>query len=75
MRNARSIPPEPAIPGWRVFISTAGRFWASRVKPFLSSAMQGPLDVPPFRTVDADTFEQLQAGTAAQEEAARQVTS
>ncbi|MFI7049014.1 hypothetical protein [Streptosporangium sandarakinum] len=72
MENGRSTTSEFAIPGWRVIRSDAGRLWASRVKPFPSHAMQGPLDVPPFRTVDADTFEQLQAETATQEEAARQ---
>ncbi|MEV4243543.1 hypothetical protein AB0J63_09055 [Streptosporangium canum] len=70
MEHPRSAAPTPAIPGWRVIRSDAGRYWASRERPFPESSMW---DGPPFRTVDADTFEQLQAEVIRQEEAARGV--
>ena len=54
------------IPGWQVFLSDRGRFWASRRKPFSPQAMYAGAE----RTVDADTFEQLRAETARQEETA-----
>ncbi|GHE42039.1 hypothetical protein GCM10017673_50300 [Streptosporangium violaceochromogenes] len=58
---------EGAIPGWRVIRSDAGRLWASRETPFPG---EGEWDGPPYRTVDADTFEQLRAEVERQEAAA-----
>ncbi|GHH67113.1 hypothetical protein GCM10017673_13750 [Streptosporangium violaceochromogenes] len=62
--------PSAAIPGWRVIVSDAGRFWASRVEPFPEEA---EWYAPPYRTVDGDTFEALQAEVERQEEAAGQL--
>ncbi|MEU0517884.1 hypothetical protein [Streptosporangium sp. NPDC006007] len=76
MHDASSKMPEsatPVIPGWQVFLSDRGRFWASRWEPFSKEAFHAGAE----RTVDADTFEELQAETARQEEtaAAGKVTS
>ncbi|GHE39815.1 hypothetical protein GCM10017673_47710 [Streptosporangium violaceochromogenes] len=68
MRHPEPPPTEPVIPGWRVMRSDAGRYWASREKPFDDD---GEWYDPPFRTVDGDTFEQLRAETERQEEVAR----
>lgn len=67
-KHGSSPSPADAMPGWRVIRSDAGRLWASRVQPFPG---EGEWDGPPFRTVDADTFEQLRAEVARQEEAGR----
>ncbi|MFF5211764.1 hypothetical protein [Streptosporangium sp. NPDC000396] len=76
MNDARATVSEPTIPGWRVIHSDAGRFWASRVKPFPDGLVRGTgLKQPPFRTVDADTFTDLQTRVAEQENAAQEVTS
>ncbi|MEV8634871.1 hypothetical protein AB0395_24765 [Streptosporangium sp. NPDC051023] len=71
MENARSIPKNQAIPGWRLIISDAGRFWAIRQTPFPIAAMQAGADP----AVDADTFPEVQAAVERQEEIARQVIS
>ena len=70
MEHLRSAAPDPVIPGWRVILSDAGRFWASRVLPFPNDS---EWYAPPFRTVDGDTFEQLRAKVERQEEAAGRV--
>ncbi|WP_329090025.1 MULTISPECIES: hypothetical protein [unclassified Streptosporangium] len=72
MEDARSTFPKPAIPGWRVIHSDAGRYWASREQPFPKDSEENS---PAFRTVDADTFDELQAEVTRQEEAAGQVAS
>ena len=72
MHDGRSAMPECAtsattvIPGWQVFLSDRGRFWASRREPFSPEAF----DAGAERTVDADTFDELRAETACQEETA-----
>ncbi|MEU0520385.1 hypothetical protein [Streptosporangium sp. NPDC006007] len=77
VNNGRSTTPQsarpvsatsarPVIPGWQVFLSDRGRFWASRRKPFSTEAFHAGAE----RTVDADTFEELRAETARQEETA-----
>ncbi|MGW4424940.1 hypothetical protein [Streptosporangium sp. NPDC004631] len=72
MHDGRSTTPQSAtsatavIPGWQVFLSDRGRFWASRREPFSPEAFHAGAE----RTVDADTFEQLQAETTRQEETA-----
>lgn len=68
MTNANPPSPADAIPGWRVIRSDAGRLWASREQPFPGET---EWDGPPYRTVDADTLEQLRAEVARQEEAGR----
>ncbi|MFD0883556.1 hypothetical protein ACFQ08_03145 [Streptosporangium algeriense] len=60
-------PDRPAIPGWRLLISSVGRFWAFRNQPFPRFAVRAGAE----STVDADTFEEVQAVIAAQEETAR----
>ncbi|MGW4423495.1 hypothetical protein [Streptosporangium sp. NPDC004631] len=69
MEHLRSAAPNPVIPGWRVILSDAGRFWASRVLPFPNDS---EWYAPPFRTVDADTFDELRTEVDRQETAARQ---
>ncbi|ACZ91742.1 hypothetical protein [Streptosporangium roseum] len=69
MEDAGSTTPEPAIPGWRVICSDAGRYWASREKPFPGKTSWGR---PPFRTVDADTFDDLRVEVERQESAAQE---
>ncbi|MER7211086.1 MULTISPECIES: hypothetical protein [Streptosporangium] len=64
MENAR---PVQSIPGWRLIISDAGRFWAIRNRAFPRTALRAGAEP----TVDADTFEQVQEAVAAQEEKAR----
>ncbi|MEU0521992.1 hypothetical protein [Streptosporangium sp. NPDC006007] len=66
MDDVRAKTLNPVIPGWQVFLSDRGRFWASRRKPFSLQAMYAGAE----RTVDADTFEELRAETARQEETA-----
>ncbi|MGW4423434.1 hypothetical protein [Streptosporangium sp. NPDC004631] len=75
MHDGRSAMPESAtsmIPGWRVVRSDAGRYWASRVRPFTTEQLNR---TDAYRTVDADTFDGLRAEAARQEEAAEAVTS
>ncbi|GAA3095134.1 hypothetical protein [Streptosporangium carneum] len=73
MSDARSTATSPAIPGWRVIRSDAGRYWASRQEPFPCTAAEDTsLHRPPFRTVDADTFADLQAEVGRQEAAGRE---
>ncbi|MFF5110435.1 hypothetical protein [Streptosporangium sp. NPDC000509] len=67
MNDGRSSAPEPAIPGWRLILSDAGRLWASREEPFSSIAFHAGAE----RTVDADTLDALQAETERQENIAR----
>ncbi|MFD0890590.1 hypothetical protein ACFQ08_39110, partial [Streptosporangium algeriense] len=60
-------PDRPAIPGWRLLISSAGRFWAFRSHPFPRIAVRAGAE----SAVDADTFDEVRAVIAAQEEKAR----
>ncbi|MFF5204905.1 hypothetical protein [Streptosporangium sp. NPDC000396] len=54
-----------------MILSDGGRFWASREEPFPDSSVKGTgLRQPPFRTVDADTFDDLLAEVERQESAA-----
>ncbi|MEV7013793.1 hypothetical protein [Streptosporangium sp. NPDC051022] len=71
MEDARTTLPAPAIPGWRLIISDAGRFWALRQAPFPVEAMRAGADP----AVDADTFAEIQAEVEQQEDIARQVAS
>ncbi|MGJ6968948.1 hypothetical protein ACSDR0_44325 [Streptosporangium sp. G11] len=68
MDDVRSSTPEPAIPGWRLILSDAGRLWASREEPFSSVAFEAGAE----RTVDADTLDALRAKTDRQETVARE---
>lgn len=69
--ETKSVSPIPTIPGWRVIRSDAGRYWASRVRPFTVEQLNR---TDAYRTVDADTLDDLRAETARQEEAAEAVT-
>ncbi|MFC3980456.1 hypothetical protein [Streptosporangium jomthongense] len=60
-------PDRPVIPGWRLIISDAGRFWAFRNHVFSRVAVRAGAE----SAVDADTFEEIQAIVAEQEEKAR----
>ena len=77
MGDGRSITPEPTIPGWRVMLSDAGRYWATRERPFPNDVTEESLSSsPPFRTVDGDTFDELLDEVHRQEKAAaRKVSS
>ncbi|GAA3409150.1 hypothetical protein [Streptosporangium vulgare] len=68
MDDGRSSTPEPAIPGWRLILSDAGRLWASRKEPFSAVAFEAGAE----RTVDADT---LRAETERQEAIAREAVA
>ncbi|MEU1877776.1 hypothetical protein ABZ470_10720 [Streptosporangium sp. NPDC020072] len=57
----------PVIPGWRLIISDAGRFWAFRTHLFPRVAVRAGAQ----SAVDADTFDEIQAVVAEQEETAR----
>ncbi|MER7208212.1 hypothetical protein ABT340_14180 [Streptosporangium sp. NPDC000239] len=59
------------IPGWRLIISDAGRFWAIRNRAFPSTALRAGVEP----TVDADTFEEVREAVAAQEEKAREAVA
>ncbi len=78
MEKGKSSAPAPAliqaIPGWRFMRSDAGRYWATRNRPFPDAATRGPLDAPPFRTVDADTYDELLDEVHQQESAAEQAS-
>ncbi|WP_406311447.1 hypothetical protein OHA77_22010 [Streptosporangium sp. NBC_01639] len=71
MEHPESAAPASAIPGWRVIRSDAGRYWASREEPFADDSAWGR---PPFRTVDADTFDSLRAEVTQQETAAQEAS-
>ncbi|GAA3095507.1 hypothetical protein [Streptosporangium carneum] len=71
MENARAILPGQTIPGWRLIISDAGRFWARRQSPFPVEALWAGADP----AVDADTFAEVQVAVERQEEIARQAAS
>ncbi|MEU1736432.1 hypothetical protein [Streptosporangium sp. NPDC020145] len=60
-------PGRPVIPGWRLIISDAGRFWAFRNHLFPRIAVRAGAQ----SAVDADTFEEVQAVIAEQEKTAR----
>ena len=51
------------VPGWRIWRSDAGRWWATRNNPFPRSAEA----IGAARTVDADTVDQLREVIAEQE--------
>ncbi|GAA0826489.1 hypothetical protein ACFQVD_27930 [Streptosporangium amethystogenes subsp. fukuiense] len=68
MDDVRASAPEPAIPGWRLILSDAGRLWASREKPFSLAAFHAGAE----RTVDADSLDALRAETDRQESIARE---
>ncbi|MEV8630822.1 hypothetical protein AB0395_04125 [Streptosporangium sp. NPDC051023] len=71
MEDIRRILPEAAISGWRLIISDKGRFWAIRRQSF----PRGALRVGAEPTVDADTFEEVQAAVERQEEIARRAAT
>ncbi|MEU1737604.1 hypothetical protein [Streptosporangium sp. NPDC020145] len=60
-------PGRPVIPGWRLLISDAGRFWAFRNHVFPFAAVRAGAQ----SAVDADTFDEVQAVIAEQEKTAR----
>ncbi|MFI7536476.1 hypothetical protein [Streptosporangium sp. NPDC049376] len=62
-----NTPTTPVIPGWRLIISDAGRFWAFRNHLFPRVAVRAGAQ----SAVDADTFDEVQAVIAEQEETAR----
>ncbi|MFF5209260.1 hypothetical protein [Streptosporangium sp. NPDC000396] len=73
MEDGKSAMPDSAIPGWRVIRSDAGRYWASREEPFPGSSVKDTgLKQPPYRTVDADTLDELRAEVERQESVARE---
>ncbi|MEV4093383.1 hypothetical protein [Streptosporangium saharense] len=59
------------IPGWRLIISDTGRFWAVRNRAFPRGALRAGAEP----TVDADTFEELQAAVARQEQIVHDVVA
>ncbi|MER7207210.1 hypothetical protein ABT340_09040 [Streptosporangium sp. NPDC000239] len=61
------VPSTPEIPGWRLIISDAGRFWAVRNRAFPRTALRAGAEP----AVDADTFEEVREAVAKQEEKAR----
>ncbi|MER7206768.1 hypothetical protein ABT340_06820 [Streptosporangium sp. NPDC000239] len=65
------IPTAQVIPGWRLIISDAGRFWAFRSHVFPCTAVHAGAQ----SAVDADTFDEVQAAVAEQEEIAKGVAS
>ncbi|MFI7537474.1 hypothetical protein [Streptosporangium sp. NPDC049376] len=67
MHDDTSTTTAPAIPGWRLIISDAGRFWAIRNRAFPRTALRAGAEP----TVDADTFEEVREAVAKQEEKAR----
>ncbi|MFF4413535.1 hypothetical protein ACFYY8_13465 [Streptosporangium sp. NPDC001559] len=60
-------PTTPVIPGWRLIISDAGRFWAFRTHVFSRVAVRAGAE----SAVDADTFDEVQEAVAEQEKTAR----
>ncbi|MFD0884108.1 hypothetical protein ACFQ08_06025 [Streptosporangium algeriense] len=71
VQTMHNAPTTPAIPGWRLLISDAGRFWAFRNHPFPRVAVR----VGAQSAVDADTFDEVKAAVAEQEEIAGRVAS
>ncbi|MEU1882889.1 hypothetical protein ABZ470_36765 [Streptosporangium sp. NPDC020072] len=71
METARSLPAAQVIPGWRLIISDAGRFWAVRNRAFPGTALRAGAEP----TVDADTFEEVREAVARQEEIAEGVSA
>ncbi|MBB4917224.1 hypothetical protein [Streptosporangium saharense] len=67
METARSLPAPENIPGWRLIVSDTGRYWAIRNRAFPRVALRAGVEP----AVDADTFEEVQAAVAEQEEKAR----
>jgi hypothetical protein len=63
MAKARAIPPGETLPGWRVFRSTAGRWWATREQPYDEVAEEAGA----WRTVDGDDELELARAIAEQE--------
>ncbi|MER7211251.1 hypothetical protein ABT340_29710, partial [Streptosporangium sp. NPDC000239] len=59
-------PGRPVIPGWRLIISDAGRFWF-RTHVFSRVAVRAGAQ----SAVDADTFDEVQVAVAEQEKTAR----
>lgn len=59
------------IPGWRLILSDKGRFWAIRREAFPRGALRAGAEP----AVDADTFDDLKAEVARQEEIAERVAS
>ncbi|MER7211562.1 hypothetical protein [Streptosporangium sp. NPDC000239] len=68
MNDGKAAGPSPTIPGWRLLISDAGRFWAFRQKPFPVEARRAGAEPD----LDADTFDDIQAVITRHEEIARQ---
>ncbi|MFD0883821.1 hypothetical protein ACFQ08_04525 [Streptosporangium algeriense] len=71
VENATDGPAFQSIPGWRLIISDAGRFWALRQRPFPIAATKAGAD----SAVDADTFDEVRAAVADQERIAGQAVS
>ncbi|MEV4093767.1 hypothetical protein [Streptosporangium saharense] len=71
VNDGKATGPSPTIPGWRLVISTAGRFWAFRRDPFSPEARQAGAEPD----LDADTFDEIQAAVERQEEIAQGVES
>ncbi|MBB4912929.1 hypothetical protein [Streptosporangium saharense] len=69
MRNTPAS--TPVIPGWRLIVSDTGRYWAIRNRAFPRVALRAGVEP----AVDADTFEEVQAAVAAQEDKARAVVA
>ncbi|MBB4913410.1 hypothetical protein [Streptosporangium saharense] len=67
MHDGKTPTTAPTIPGWRLIISNTGRYWAIRNRAFPRAALRAGAEP----TVDADTFEEVQAAVAEQEEKAR----
>lgn len=61
---------QDAFPQWVLFRSDAGRWWASRKKPFSAAGESAGA----FRTVDGDDVAELAAAVAAQENLADEVS-
>ncbi|MFC0862010.1 MULTISPECIES: hypothetical protein [Sphaerimonospora] len=66
-RSADTTP--PCQEGWKVWHSDAGRLWATRTRPFRPDEERAGA----YRTVDADTDEQLAALITEQERRAESV--
>ncbi len=63
MTQDRATAPSTEFAGWRIMRSDAGRFWASRERPFPSAAEQAGA----YRTVDGDNLRELCQAIAEQE--------
>jgi hypothetical protein len=62
--NSRSKPTSSTVTGWRVFQSSAGRWWGSREQPWPPDVEQQP---EMWRTLDANTFGELVLSISHQE--------